>query len=121
MKYLGHPKTLGKDLCVRYMFDAGMRVHRDKFGNIIGRIDGEGPSHCHWISHRHRIASSKYDGVLGVLRYWSVDKLKGSLTHPLEVVIFHDEENTMSGSIGYCAENRDIKAFIELHVEQGLS
>ena len=25
----------------------------------------------------------------------------------------------MSGSIGYCSENRDIKAFIELHVEQG--
>ena len=44
----------------------------------------------------------------------ATDKLKGSLTHPLEVVIFHDEENTMSGSIGYCSENRDIKAFIEL-------
>ena len=117
----GSPEDIaGKDLCVRYMFDAGMRVHRDKFGNIIGRIDGEGPAIVTG-SHTDTVATAgKYDGVLGVLAgIEAADKLKGSLTHPLEVVIFHDEENTMSGSIGYCSENRDIKAFIELHVEQG--
>jgi N-carbamoyl-L-amino-acid hydrolase len=37
----------------------------------------------------------------------------------LEVVIFDDEENTMSGSVGYCSKKPDIKAFVELHVEQG--
>ena len=45
--------------------------------------------------------------------------MKGKLKHPLEVVIFYDEENTMSGSIGYCSKKPEIKAFIELHVEQG--
>ena len=35
------------------------------------------------------------------------------------MVIFYDEENTMSGSVGYCSSKPDIKAFLELHVEQG--
>ena len=35
------------------------------------------------------------------------------------MVIFYDEENTMSGSVGYCSNKPDIKAFLELHVEQG--
>ena len=49
------------------MFDAGMRVHRDKFGNIIGRIDGEGPAIVTG-SHTDTVATAgKYDGVLGVL------------------------------------------------------
>ena len=56
------------------------------------------------------------DGVLGVLAGMEAARENPEL--PIEVVVFHDEENTMSGSIGYCS-SQDIRAFLELHVEQG--
>ena len=93
---------------------------RDQYGNIIGRIDGEGPPIVTG-SHTDTVATAgKYDGALGVLAgIEAARELKGKLKHPLEVVIFRDEENTMDGSIGYSSNKPDIKAFIELHVEQG--
>ena len=60
---------------------------------------------------------------VNMMVFWVFDdyltkKLKNKLSHSFEVVIFHDEENTMSGSIGYCSKKPDIKAFIELHVNK---
>ena len=110
----------GKSLVMKWMIEDGMSVHRDIHGNIIGRLSGEKPpivvgSHTDTVS-----TAGKYDGVLGVLAgLEAAKKLKNKLSHSFEVVIFHDEENTMSGSIGYCSKKPDIKAFIELHVEQG--
>ena len=64
--------------------------------------------------------AGKYDGVLGVLAgIEAADQLRGKIKSPLEVVIFHDEEVTMDGSIGYSSSRTDIKVFLELHVEQG--
>jgi len=111
---------IAKHLIVGYMFDAGMTVHRDEYQNIIGRLDGEGPpivtgSHTDTVE-----TAGKYDGVLGVLAgIEAAERLKGEIKSPLEVVIFNDEEITMDGSIGYCSDQPDIKAFLELHVEQG--
>ena len=111
---------LAKHLIVGYMFDAGMTVHRDEYQNIIGRLEGEGPpivtgSHTDTVE-----TAGKYDGVLGVLAgIEAAEQLRGKLKSPLEVVIFHDEEVTMEGSIGYSSSRPDIKAFLELHVEQG--
>ena len=105
---------------IKYMLEDGLQVRRDQYGNIIGRIDGEGAPIVTG-SHTDTVATAgKYDGALGVLAgIEAARELKGKLKHPLEVIIFRDEENTMDGSIGYCFKKPDIKAFIELHVEQG--
>ena len=49
------------------MMEDGLTVQNDEHGNIIGRLDGEGPpivtgSHIDTVS-----TAGKYDGVLGVL------------------------------------------------------
>ena len=109
-----------RDLVVRWMMEDGLTVQNDEHGNIIGRLDGEGPpivtgSHIDTVS-----TAGKYDGVLGVLAGLEAARtLKGSLKSPLEVIVFDDEEDTMRGSIGYTKDKPDIKAFLEVHVEQG--
>ena len=110
----------GKNLVVSWMLEDGLEVRRDNYGNIIGRIPGSGPPIVTG-SHTDTVATAgKYDGVLGVLSgLEAARELKGKISSPIEVVIFHDEENTMSGSVGYCSKKPNIKAFIELHVEQG--
>ena len=111
----------GKNLVIQWMLEDGMSVSRDEFGNIIGRIDGNVyDTPIVTGSHTDTVATAgKYDGALGVLAGLEAGRiLRGQLHHPLEVVIFDDEENTMGGSIGY-SSIRYPHAFIELHVEQG--
>ena len=112
----------GKNLVVQWMLEDGMSVSRDDFGNIIGRVDGLTHLDVPIVtgSHTDTVATAgKYDGALGVLAGLEAARiLRGRLQHPLEVVIFDDEENTMGGSIGYSSA-RTPHAFIELHVEQG--
>jgi N-carbamoyl-L-amino-acid hydrolase len=112
--------SAGKNLVVSWMLEDGLEVRRDNYENIIGRMPGSGPPIVTG-SHTDTVATAgKYDGVLGVLAgLEAARELKGKISSPLEVVIFHDEENTMSGSIGYCSKEPNIKAFLELHVEQG--
>ena len=110
----------GNAYVIQWMLEDGLQVRQDEWGNIIGRIDGEGPPIVVG-SHTDTVATAgKYDGVLGVLAGIEAARvLKGKLNHPLEVIVFRDEENTMDGSINFCASEPDIKAFLELHVEQG--
>ena len=110
----------GKALVIKWMLEDGLTVHKDIYGNIRGVLSGSGAPIVTG-SHTDTVATAgKYDGVLGVLAgLEAARELKGKLKHPLEVVIFDDEENTMSGSVGYCSKKPDIKAFVELHVEQG--
>ena len=110
----------GKSLVINWMLEEGLSVTMDDFDNIIGRLDGEGDPIVTG-SHTDTVATAgKYDGALGVLAgLEAVSALRCDHKSPLEVVIFNDEENTMSGSIGYTANNPHLKAFVELHVEQG--
>ena len=110
----------GNAYVIQWMLEDGLQVRQDEYGNIIGRIDGEGKPIVVG-SHTDTVATAgKYDGALGVLAGIEAARmLKGKLRHPLEVVIFRDEENTMVGSKGYTSSKPDIKAFLELHVEQG--
>ncbi len=56
-----------RDLVVRWMMEDGLTVQNDEHGNIIGRLDGEGPPIVTG-SHIDTVATAgKYDGVLGVL------------------------------------------------------
>ena len=114
----GSPEeAIGKSMVINWMLEDGLTVETDEFNNIIGRTRAEG-KRVVTGSHLDTVATAgKYDGVLGVLAGLEAARLNPEL--PIEVVVFHDEENTMSGSIGYCSKKPDIQAFLELHVEQG--
>lgn len=152
---------LARDQISRWMQDAGMTVRVDAAGNLIGRYVGSGElaalatgSHIDTVP-----VGGKYDGCLGVIAGIElVQTLKDhdlQLQHPIEVIVFSDEERSvigckaMSGGIvdgpeyyarldgtpiQTCLEKvggnwdqihtakrdrSEIKAFVELHVEQG--
>lgn len=86
------------------MQQAGMTVRIDAAGNIIGRYAGQQDlpalatgSHIDTVP-----AGGRYDGALGVLAgIEGVDTLSAAgqrLHHPLEVIVFTDEEGEMLGS-----------------------
>lgn len=98
-----------EDLQARYqvqqwMVAAGMTVRTDAAGNLIGRYEGtvaQAPTLATG-SHIDTVPSGGcYDGVLGVLAGIEVvetlhqNQLR--LKHPVEVIVFTDEESTMVG------------------------
>jgi len=91
-------------LVQQWMVESGMAVRTDAAGNLIGRYEGhlEDAPALATGSHIDTVPSGgKYDGVLGVLAGIEVVRtLRESnirLKHPLEVIVFTDEENTMIG------------------------
>lgn len=88
----------------QWMVEAGMQVRTDAAGNLIGRYEGEvadAPALATG-SHIDTVPSGgRYDGVLGVLAgIEAVRALRDRgqrLNHPVEVIVFSDEENTMIG------------------------
>ena len=144
------------------MEEAGLEVRVDTAGNMIGRREGLDPalpslvfgSHSDTVPH-----GGKYDGALGVIAAIEAAQVlneNGIQTrHPLEVIIFTDEEGGLIGSRALAGEissealeivshsgktirqgildlggapgrldsarlsRGTIKAFIEIHVEQG--
>jgi N-carbamoyl-L-amino-acid hydrolase len=98
------------DLKARYqveqwMLNAGMTVRIDAAGNLIGRYPGEMDylpalatgSHLDTVPN-----GGHYDGVYGVLAGLEVVQTLREdgrrLRHPLEVIVFTDEEGSMIGS-----------------------
>jgi beta-ureidopropionase / N-carbamoyl-L-amino-acid hydrolase len=148
-----------EDLQARYlvqqwMVEAGMSVRTDAAGNLIGTYGGlrTGAPALATGSHIDTVPSGgEYDGALGVLAGIEVVRvLREShiqLNHPVEVIVFTDEESSMIGcqamagmvkpkdealadrlerlggnwdEIGTAKRSRaDVAAFVELHVEQG--
>ena len=108
-----------------WMIEDGMDTYIDEYHNLIGIIPGTDSDAKPIVvgSHIDTVPTGgKYDGVLGVLGGMEAAKrLKGTTKHPIQVVAFFDEEDSMSGSIGFSQSKSvyDIKAFLELHVEQG--
>ncbi|UCC49728.1 MAG: Zn-dependent hydrolase [Gemmatimonadota bacterium] len=151
-----------REYIISLMREAGLAVRIDAAGNIIGRREGRGAdrpsilfgSHIDAVPH-----GGKYDGALGVIAAIECAQVlhehEVATRHPLEVIVFSDEEGGLVGSraiIGTLtpealdvvshsgksvrdgirfiggdpdrledARRRpdDIKAFIELHIEQG--
>ena len=152
----------GRNYLRKLMQAAGLEVRVDAAGNIIGRRVGQEP-HLPPIlfgSHADTVPQGgKYDGALGVLSAIECIEVlvENDITtrHPLEVIVFTDEEGGLIGSralTGECTpealnimthsgktvraglrdiggdpdrlasaarKKGDIKAFLEIHIEQG--
>lgn len=92
-------------LVQQWMVEAGMTVRTDAAGNLIGRYAGrrEKVPALATGSHIDTVPSGgKYDGALGVLAGIEVVRTLREqdlrLNHPIEVIVFTDEETTMIGS-----------------------
>jgi beta-ureidopropionase / N-carbamoyl-L-amino-acid hydrolase len=91
-------------LVQQWMVEAGMTVRTDAAGNLIATYAGQvlnAPALATG-SHIDTVPSGgKYDGVLGVLAGIEVIRTLRDrnirLNHPIEVIVFTDEENTMIG------------------------
>jgi len=144
------------------MEKAGLKTRIDEAGNIIGRREGTDPSllPIAFGSHTDTVPyGGKFDGAVGVLGAIEcvqvLEENSVKTRHPLEVIVFTDEEGGLIGSkaiIGTLTSEAlavtshsgktvregiealggnpdvldrtvrkkgDIKAFIEIHIEQG--
>lgn len=152
----------GREYVMSLMREAGLTVRIDAAGNIIGRREGTERNLPPIVfgSHIDCVPNGGYyDGNVGSLGAIEVAQVlfekKVTTRHPLEVVIFANEEGGLIGSRGMIGElhepalnvvthsgktvregikfiggnpeklheaarkKGDIKAFIELHIEQG--
>ena len=152
----------GRAYIMEVMKEAGLSVRLDTAGNIIGRREGSQPElpPIMFGSHIDSVpGGGNYDGDVGVIGSIEVIELledNGIRTqHPLEVVVFSDEEGGLTGSRAMAGKiddstlnvmshsgmtigegirelggdparldlakrkPGDIKAFVELHIEQG--
>jgi N-carbamoyl-L-amino-acid hydrolase len=94
-------------LVQRWMQDAGMTVRIDTAGNLIGHYPGRHPDAAVLATGSHIDTvplGGKYDGVLGVLAgievVRSLHENQIRLNHPIEVIVFADEESSMIGARG---------------------
>jgi N-carbamoyl-L-amino-acid hydrolase len=94
---------LARQLVESWMVEAGMTVRIDAAGNIIGKYAGKRDvaalatgSHIDTVP-----VGGHYDGVLGVLAGIEVVRVLHEnnlrLEHPIETIVFTDEENTVIG------------------------
>lgn len=95
----------GRQYVISLMREAGLAVRIDPAGNIIGRREGSDPSLPVILfgSHIDSVPrGGNYDGnvgVIGAIECVQVLKENGITTrHPLEVVVFADEEGGLVGS-----------------------
>ncbi|MGB8952013.1 MAG: M20 family metallo-hydrolase [Candidatus Aminicenantales bacterium] len=152
----------GRQYVVSLMKEAELSIRIDAAGNIIGRREGQDPSlpPIMFGSHTDTVPNGgKFDGALGVIgAIECVQVLKENLIqtkHPLEVIVFSDEEGGSVGSRSMVqalppealelvsqsgktirlgirdldgdpdniqkavCKKGEIKAFLELHIEQG--
>lgn len=94
-----------RNLVQNWMIEAGMNVRIDAAGNIIGCYQGKQQNFPALATGSHIDTvpnGGRYDGNLGVLagieivRTFNENNIR--LQHPIEVIVFTDEENTMIGS-----------------------
>ena len=156
----------GRALLAKRFAEAGLAVHIDTAGNLIGRLDGANPAVgvIALGSHSDTVpAGGRFDGIAGVATALEIVRAlrdKGErLDHSIEVVDFLAEEPSeyglscvgsrgMSGALDapmldltepggerlgdalrrvggdpdrlVDAKRSDVKAFLELHIEQGI-
>lgn len=100
----GQADIEGRDYIRALMASAGLDVRVDTAGNIIGRRDGSEDLRPLMIgSHIDSVpGGGNYDGDVGVIGSIEVARVLHEagkkLRHPLEVVVFADEEGGLTGS-----------------------
>ncbi len=105
---------LARQLVQSWMAEAGMTVRTDAAGNIIGRYAGLDP-HAPALATGSHIdtvpVAGRYDGCLGVLAGIEVVRVlnaqKHRLQHPLEVIVFTDEERSVIGCKAMAGEIKE--------------
>ena len=82
-----------------FMLAAGLSVHTDAVGNVIGRLPGANPSARAVLTGSHYdtvVNAGKYDGRLGILLPIAVAatlrRAGVQLPYPLEIIAFAEEE-----------------------------
>ena len=95
----------GRDYVASLMKAAGLRVRVDAAGNLLGRREGREPGLPTILfgSHIDSVpGGGNYDGDVGVLGALECIELLNAASlvtrHPLEVVVFSDEEGGLVGS-----------------------
>lgn len=118
-------------LAAQWMELAGMQVHEDAIGNVIGRYEGEDPTASAIMLGSHLdtvVMAGKYDGMLGVLcglacvEHLAANNMR--LPYAVELIAFADEEgvryqSTFLGSRALTGEF-DL-AMLELIDKDGIS
>ncbi len=124
----GGSRTGGSDadLAARAAFagwleDAGLTVRIDFAGNLIGRLEGSEPALPPLVSGSHLDSvpdGGNFDGVAGsiaALEAAEVFQSGAPLCHPLEVVVFFNEENGKTGSRALAGEVTPEELDLPLH------
>ncbi|WP_310416196.1 Zn-dependent hydrolase [Chamaesiphon sp. OTE_8_metabat_110] len=100
-----------RKLVQTWMVAAGMTVRTNAAGNIIGRYEGLNPDAGAIATGSHIDTvptGGRYDGCLGVLAGIEVVRVLHDrsirLYHPIEVIVFTDEERSVIGSKGMAGE-----------------
>ena len=95
----------GREYAMRLMREAGLQVAIDPAGNIVGSRPGSEPSLKPVLMGSHIDSvpeGGNYDGDVGSLSAIEVAQIlqekKVTLRHPLQVIIFQNEENVAVGS-----------------------
>jgi len=98
----------GREFCIGLMRGAGLSVRIDAAGNILGRRPGSDSTAKPILfgSHVDTVPNGgKYDGGLGSLAAIetarTLEESGYRNRHPLEAVIWCDEESGLTGSLGY--------------------
>lgn len=98
---LSQEENEAHDLVRKYMEEAGMQVHMDKAGNLVGRKEGTDPTAPVVMvgSHIDSVyGGGKFDGRLGVIGGIEAVQIMNEqgieTKHPIEVLAYRDEEAT---------------------------
>ena len=97
----------GRELLGSWLLEAGLTMRVDAAGNLIARREGLEPNLPALVTGSHLDTvptGGRYDGALGVIAGLEVlrclQESSYPLRHPLELVVFADEESTMVGCKG---------------------
>jgi beta-ureidopropionase / N-carbamoyl-L-amino-acid hydrolase len=105
---------LARQLVQSWMVEAGMTVRTDAAGNIIGRYGGRSAQAAALATGSHIDTvpvAGRYDGCLGVLAGIEMVRVLNEndvrLHHPIEVMVFTDEERSVIGAKAMAGEIKE--------------